>query len=448
MGSADATETSSDSCIACHSGGEPSASDVVSGTADSFSLPSGHTLTPGATENSPSARIGGCNTCHDPHGASDAKRGIPARRVNGVAVSSAGKGLCLACHDDADSWFGSGYPSTSKPTRDATGYPVSGTWPGPTTYDGPTNAHRLIPEATRTVGFSEPVRRERGDCLYCHAAHGGSNAYDGLVDTFTVPVQSTLASDRAEGSYAALCFTCHGGDTPSGFASAPTDIRRYATDTGGSGGHSIVTSGGILPVGAPLPCFECHNPHGSKRGNASMISDERGASLSTTSAAGVRAFCFTCHTTSDTADGWDSTAETYTPVASNEKIVGLRRDGAKLHLSAADGHAEHDSTSCYDCHGDSYAAGGHNVHDPSSGPSLEGTQTLLVLLEPSLIPSGAVIASASAEPSATLEATASVEPTASLEPTPAVAPTDTPLPVAVQPVFAARRGSWIGAVGT
>ncbi len=137
--------------------------------------------------------------------------------------------------------------------------------------------------------MSEPVRREQGSCLYCHAAHGGANAYDGLLTTYTVPSQTTLASDKADGSYAALCFDCHGGTKPSGFATAPVDIKQFATASGGTGGHSIVTSGGTLPVGAPLPCFECHNPHGSQRGNSSLLTDERGASLGTTSAAGVRA---------------------------------------------------------------------------------------------------------------------------------------------------------------
>ena len=62
-------------------------------------------------------------------------------------------------------WFGPNYPSTSAPTRDATGYPVAGTWTGSATYESASNPHRLIPESTQTVGVSEPIRREQGDCL-------------------------------------------------------------------------------------------------------------------------------------------------------------------------------------------------------------------------------------------------------------------------------------------
>ena len=342
----------------------------MSGLSDSFGLASGHVV---SSETSNAAGISGCASCHDVHGSADGNRNIPARRVNGVAVFSAGRQLCVACHDDADSWYGAGYPSTTSPTRDATGYPVSGTWPGPSTYDSDTDAHRLIPAVSRTSPSGESIDREQGDCRYCHASHGGANAYDGLLTTFTVPSQSTLSADRAEGSYAALCFTCHGDGNPNALPDAPVNIKRFVTAASDSAGHSIVTSGGTLPVGAQLPCFECHNPHGSKRGNSSLLSDERGSSLGTTNAARVREFCFTCHTTSDTTAGWDSSGSTYAPVDPAEKIVGLPREGGVLHLPAVDGHAEGDSASCYECHGNSYDLAGNNVHNPSVGAAATST---------------------------------------------------------------------------
>ncbi len=165
-----------------------------------------------------------------------------------------------------------------------------------------------------------------------------------------------------------MCFTCHGGVKPSGFATAPVDIRSFVTSTGPSSGHRVKTAGGLLPVGAPLPCYECHNPHGSKRGNDSMISDVRGGSLTTTgSADAVRGFCFTCHVTSDTSKGWDSSAATYTPVAAGDKVVGLVRTGGVLRLPALDAHTQAGATSCYVCHGSDYTAGGNNVHSPGAG---------------------------------------------------------------------------------
>ncbi len=427
------------SCLNCHNGTNADASNIANGPVDSFGLSSGHTIDVGTTS---AAGIGGCDTCHNIHGASSDARRIPARKINGVAVTSAGKQLCLACHDAGDSWYGAGYPSTASPTRDATGYPVSGTWPGPSTYASETNAHRLIPETTQTISPGDPVAREQGDCRYCHAAHGGKNAYDGLLTTFTVPSQSTLASDQADGSYAALCFTCHGGPTPNGFSTAPVDIKQFATAAGGSSGHSIVTSGGTLPVGAPLPCFECHNPHGSKRGNGSLLSDERGASLATTSAAGVRAFCFTCHTASDTTAGWDSTAQAYAPVPSAEKIVGLPRDGGVLHLPAIDGHAESDTVSCYECHGNSYDSGGRNVHDPGQGSSTASATGPLLALAPNAVVTGAVPAtisvdaSASSQPSASVAATGSLATTDSLAAIITLMPTDTTPPLTVSDAVA------------
>ena len=169
-----------------------------------------------------------------------------------------------------------------------------------------------------------------------------------------MPSQATLAADTADGSYAALCFECHGGTKPSGFADKPVDIKQFA--------HRIRAA---RPAGTPSSraaarCRSAHRCRASsatthtvrKRGNTALITDERGASLSTTSAAGVREFCFTCHATSDTIAGWDSETATFTAVASADKVVGLPRDGGVLHLPAHEGHSQEDTASCYDCHGD------------------------------------------------------------------------------------------------
>ncbi len=233
---------------------------------------------------------------------------LPKARINGASVTGTGPQWCLSCHDEDDSWFGAGYPDVSNPTTDAAGYPVSGTWPGGATYLSAANPHSQLPETTITVEGGAELRRAPGDCLYCHAAHRGANAYDGLLDTFRPSSASSVASDQANGAYASACLACHGGSTPSGLTTAPVDIKRYITAETSSAGHRIKTSGGLLPVGAPLPCYECHNPHGSTRGNAALIADTRGRSLETSTDAGVRQFCFTCHTASDTNRGWDSVA--------------------------------------------------------------------------------------------------------------------------------------------
>jgi hypothetical protein len=251
-----------------------------------------------------------------------------------------------------------------------------------------------------------------------------------------VPSATTLASDQADGSYAALCFTCHGGQKPAGFAETPVDIKQFATANDDMSGHRIVTQGGTLPVGAPLPCFECHNPHGSRRDNASMLSDERGESLSTTSAAGVRSFCFTCHTTSDTMAGWDSVAGAYVSVTSTDNVVGLPRDAALLRLRAHEGHAQGDSASCYQCHGNSYEVGGHNVHDPGDGRDAKSVAGTLFVLGTSTVPSASIDASVSIEGSGSVDATSSVDATTS--PASAIPNTDVLPPVTIadaQPTY-------------
>ena len=166
-----------------------------------------------------------------------------------------------------------------------------------------------------------------------------------------------------------MCFTCHGGVKPSGFATAPVDIKRSVTGVGAGAGHRVKTAGGLLPVGSPLPCYECHNPHGSTRGNESMISDVLGASLTTTDGpVGVRQFCFTCHTTSDTGKGWDSVAATYTVLAAGDKVVGIPRTGGRtepFRTSAATGRATHSRATCATAR--TTHAGGTNVHNPGDG---------------------------------------------------------------------------------
>ncbi len=280
------------------------------------------------------------------------------------SVPAAGPQWCLACHDSKNSWYRGTYPSLASPTTDASGYPLAGTWPGENAYLAESNPHSRIPETTQTPAGGDAIRRSQGDCLYCHAAHRSSNAYDALRDTYRPSTASTLASDQAAGSYAAACFSCHGPSKPSGVPTQTADIRQFVTVETSSAGHRIQTAGGVLPVGAPLPCYECHNPHGSTRGNAMLIADTRGASLETSTAAGVRAFCFTCHTTADSARGWDSDTSAYTDVPASAKVVGLTRTAAALALPARVGHNESDATSCYTCHGEDYGSGGSNVHNP------------------------------------------------------------------------------------
>lgn len=353
-------------CYACHDG-RGASTNIKDGPRNSFALASGHSVE--ETKTAPDL-TNKCSSCHDPHQDSGDARMLPAPKVNGVTITATGRALCTACHNAANDWYKGTYPSTSAPTRNSAGYPVAGTWPGPVAYNGSTNAHRLIPETSQTV-LAGSIKRDRGDCQYCHAAHRGAGQYDGLNAEFRPPSASTLATDQANGAYAALCLRCHGGAVPSGFTTAPADIKRFVTAAGDNAGHRIKTAGGTLPVGAPLPCYECHNPHGSRRANASMFSDVLGGGLSTAQPEDVRKYCFTCHTTSDTGAGWVSATSSYQPAVASDSIVGISRTAGLLKLPPVPAHAEDATGSCYSCHGGSYAEGGNNVHNPGSGSDSE-----------------------------------------------------------------------------
>lgn len=345
-------------CYACHDGqGGPN---VKTAMDNSFALPSGHSLEDSGTAGDLTDR---CSGCHTAHKAPTFRPSLPAESVNAVPITKADNTWCLACHNDAADWYAGTYPAVSSPSRDASGYPVAGMFPGAAVYADPArNAHASIP-ASGTV-------RQSGDCLYCHASHRAANKYDGLLKRFAPTTTDTLAEDQSTGAYAESCFDCHGGALRSEFTTLPVDIRQFVTAGKPRSGHRIKTAGGTLPAGSPLPCYDCHNPHGSSRNNASLISDALGQDLDTASAVSVRAFCLSCHSSSN-GFVWNSPTSTYLAVGS-QTVEGLRRDGSDgslLHLPVVTGHSSGDTHSCYQCHGSSYAVGGSNVHNPTGGIS-------------------------------------------------------------------------------
>ncbi len=356
-------------CYECHDG-TVAATDILGGSRNSFELASGHELE-GAGGDGADLTVA-CGSCHGAHRDYLTNRMLPRSEINGQPVTGADTTWCLACHNDTNDWYGEGYPALAAPVRDGSGYPVLGRFPGASVYaDTASNAHAAIP-----VSAAMP-RRAEGDCLYCHEAHRSASEHDALSARYTMPTAATLAADQATGEFAALCFGCHGSRGTDAFPfSAPdgaADIERFVTADAPGAGHRIKTAGGTLPAGAPMPCYNCHNPHGSSRGNASLISDERGQGLSTATPAGVRAFCFTCHSSSDaTPRVWDSVAGVYVPVGA-DSVEGLRRDGSYpagtvLRLPPISGHAAGDTQDCYGCHGDDYSsAGANNVHNPGLG---------------------------------------------------------------------------------
>lgn len=377
-------------CIDCHAGSNAQAPDVMGPGGDTFSGVSGHTFDPSHKGSSLT-----CASCHDAHGDATGSPMIRSRIIAASQDTTSGtQAWCSTCHLQRGDSFAGQYPAVSDPSRDASGYPVAGTWPGMDTYLSSGNAHARIGESTQTAGSGRMVTRETGDCAYCHSAHGSANAYDGLRETYGPVTESTLATDQANGRYATLCLRCHSADSDPAVAGA--DIATFVTASAAetsTAGHRIRTAGGTLPVGSPLPCYDCHGPHGSTRGNASNLSDALGGGLTTSSPADVRRFCFTCHTTAGTRLGWDSELGEYVPVDESELFEGIARTGGVLALPSVPEHEASASDSCYDCHGQDYASpDGSNVHRPAV-PDAAESAALAVPMAVSVEASHAVAAS-------------------------------------------------------
>ena len=84
-----------------------------------------------------------------------------------------------------------------------------------------------------------------------------------------------------------ICWVCHDGTQQSPFTqvTANANVRVDYTGTGSAKGHAIRTAGGALGVGSALPCYDCHDSHGSV--NNALVLDslsiEGKSSLSLTS---------------------------------------------------------------------------------------------------------------------------------------------------------------------
>lgn len=364
-------------CYECHDG-SAAATNVKTGPVNSFALASGHTLE-SLVDTTNVDLTNTCSDCHGPHQDRVGRPSLWRSTINGRTVTGPNNTWCLACHDEKHSWYKPGqaaYESLiASPTRTATWYPTLGTFPGGDVATDPAkNAHASVAETPGAEPFS---------CRACHETHRGSAPQDMLRYQLRPSTAASVVSDRETGAYAQMCLRCHDGSFP-----GATDIERHvtadATDPAAFAGHRVLSPNAALPVGAPLPCYECHNVHGSRRNNKSNISDALGASLTTTdgaTSAQVRAFCLSCHSTSD-GKVWDSALNGYRSVRTTEVVVGLRRDGGPagsgpegdahnwLKLKAVDGHASGDTDkSCYRCHGDRYDAGRNNVHNPGPGES-------------------------------------------------------------------------------
>jgi len=277
------------------------------------------------------------------------------------------------CHADMPSGGTSGYPaqeSDRMPSGSAQAgyfeYNLGGIraagiqnrvrWPGRSIWENPTFSPHYSDN-------DMPIKDlfGNGSCDNCHNVHGSEAVFDMLDTTYFGIIGSELG--HIPENYA-LCLTCH---TPSGPVSMDDTSQTIAyfydrsINPSTRSGHGISSGGGYLAAGQRLPCYDCHNPHGSignggSGGNAYLLSDERWGWFDLTDIKydndQVRRFCFGCHPSSDL-------------VAPASSVEGIVLPSLPASVSA---HKAGANTHCYDCHGRDYSTpNSHNVHNPEAG---------------------------------------------------------------------------------
>ncbi|MBI5867724.1 MAG: hypothetical protein HZB43_05450 [candidate division Zixibacteria bacterium] len=228
-------------------------------------------------------------------------------------------------------------------------------WPGRTIWENLTySKHYSSPNMPRLDGTGH------GACLNCHEPHNGAGPYDQLVKAYG-PISGS--GINAAPSQYDMCFQCHGPNGPGSLPPTSRSIANYysRTNTGSArAGHAILTTRGAVKAGDRLPCYDCHNPHGStgsnnQNPNGFLLSDERpgwyGLTDIRNNAAQVRRFCTGCHAYADQTT-------TSIPV---EGIIAKK-------LPNFEPHRSYDIQHCMNGHGNDYSdPRGFNVHNPSGG---------------------------------------------------------------------------------
>lgn len=323
---------------------------------------------------------GACRQCHPPHGGSWAtprSKLLFSENTNAIAFFDEGDGPCHSARADnypltefdrlPDTEPEAGYFEANSGGTRIKGVRFRGRWPGEAVYTDPRlgpNGHYYSPHSQDP----DMPRRDPGGeglCLNCHSPHETPNPHDMLIAPYQAIGGGNAVGPPLEYE---LCFSCHGVDGPGGMDLENRFIEDYydAGLNGEHAGHQIRMNPDIaiswpshIQQGDMLPCYDCHNPHGSQgyngvEPNAFLISDQRrewsGLTDTLNDPRQCRQFCFGCHIPSDGVPGTRSV----------EGIVmnTLPRRGE---------HRAGDTVSCYDCHGRDYSsATGSNVHNPAS----------------------------------------------------------------------------------
>jgi hypothetical protein len=316
---------------------------------------------------------GSCAQCHHSHDPSSPYPfGLFRENSNDLCLTASQGG----CHADQPAGASSGYPAqesdrmpngSSDPgyfEYNNAGTRVAGLanlvrWPGQQVWQDLNHSpHNSSPNMPIKDAFGN------GSCDNCHNVHGGPSEHD-MLDTTYLGIsgsQNGLVADNYK-----LCLSCHSPYGPVGMADSSKHISEYydrAMNPNQRSGHGVSSASGYIPGNSRLPCYDCHNPHGSQGydrlgPNAYLLSDQRtgwwGLDSIKTDTAQVRRFCFGCHKTSDGLRGGTVEGMTMPP------LTNLIPE-----------HASTSSRHCYDCHGRDYSSGtSHNVHNPAIGNETE-----------------------------------------------------------------------------
>ena len=324
---------------------------------------------------------GQCNQCHETHGQDSGPgpkpRELFTQNTNQLCFSTDGASGCHQAQptnyplDEMDRMPETapdpGYFEANVEGLRRTGVELRGRWPGERVFSDPGmsgSGHFYSPHAHDT---DMPRRDANGEgmCLNCHNPHPTPNPFDLLVATY-----------RGIGGHAAagppeqyrLCLQCHGRDGPAGM-----DLEnRYIEDAYDRGlnenaGHRIARNPRIalswpahIRTGDMLPCYDCHNPHGSQgnsrsQPNAYALSDQRpgwsGLTSTQSDPEQSRRFCFGCHVPADGVPG-------------SQVVEGIVMNT----LSDLEPHRSTAVQGCFECHGNDYSGPtARNVHNPGTG---------------------------------------------------------------------------------
>ena len=328
---------------------------------------------------SPAAPIGSCGQCHvmqqTDDGSTPAENVLFTENTNNFCFTADGQGPC-------HKMMPVGYPATES-SRIPDGFPDGGyfeyntggvkvpgveyrnRWTGQNLYNNPGvfGYHFLSPHAN-DPDMPRIDAEGRGSCLNCHDPHESTNPFDLLVSAY----RGVGGFD--ESTYPTryqLCFDCHSQNGPMGMEWENRLIQDFydsSINNDGYAGHQIrmnprvaISWPSYVRVGDKLPCYNCHNPHGSQGFNAAgpnafLISDERRgwANLTDTLTDPMqnRRFCLGCHINSD-------------GIAGSNVVNGIVMNT----LSNMPSHQTGSIESCGSCHGADYSSStSYNVHHP------------------------------------------------------------------------------------